>query len=68
MTRPPTNFRGDRAAVSTLGYLDVGSTSMIASAVAAGFAGIVTFFKVGGRKMLGGLSRKKTTAVEADKS
>ena len=34
-----------------LGYLDPGSGSMIASAIAAGFAGVVVVFKVGARRV-----------------
>jgi hypothetical protein len=41
------------------GYLDPGSGSMIASMVAAGFAGIVVVFKTGGRRMLGLFSPKR---------
>jgi hypothetical protein len=41
------------------GYLDPGSGSMIASVVAAGFAGIVVVFKTGGRRVLGLFSPKR---------
>lgn len=36
-----------------LGYLDPGSGSMIASAIAAGFAGVVVVFKMGFRRFAG---------------
>jgi hypothetical protein len=52
------------AAVSSLGYLDVGSTSMIASAIAGGFAAFVTFFKVTGRKLFGGFRKKAVDTTE----
>jgi hypothetical protein len=46
-----------------LSYLDPGSGSMIASAIAAGFAGIVIVFKVGARRVTGTFSRKRRRAA-----
>lgn len=45
------------------GYLDPGSTSMVASAIAAGFAGIVVVFKSGGRRIFGLFSPKRRKAA-----
>jgi hypothetical protein len=42
-----------------LGYLDPGSGSMIASAIAAGFAGVVVVFKVGARRAAALVSPKR---------
>ena len=46
-----------------VGYLDPGSTSMIASGIAAAFAGIVLFFKMGARRVLGMFSPKRRRAA-----
>ena len=46
-----------------LSYLDPGSGSMIASAIAAGFAGFVVVFKVGARRVTGVFSRKSRGAT-----
>lgn len=46
-----------------LAYLDAGSGSLIASAVAAGFAGIAVVVKVGFRRVFGALSPKKRRAL-----
>jgi hypothetical protein len=48
-----------------MGYLDAGSTSMIASAIAAGAAGFVMVFKVGFGKIVGVFSPKKRRAMAA---
>jgi hypothetical protein len=53
------------AAVRILAYLDGGSASMIASAVAAGFAGVAVVIKMGWRRMLTALSPKRRRAAEA---
>src|SRR5439155_627214 len=45
------------------GYFDPGSTSMIASGIAAAFAGIVLFFKMGARRVLGMFSPKRRRAA-----
>jgi hypothetical protein len=52
-----------RGSVRVLGYLDAGSGSMIASAVAAGAAGVAVVFKVGARKTMSALSPKKRKAA-----
>jgi hypothetical protein len=54
--------------VRILGYLDAGSGSMIASAVAAGFAGIAVVFKVGWRRTFGALSPKRRREAAAAKA
>jgi hypothetical protein len=46
-----------------LGYLDPGSGSMIASAIAAGFAGVVVVFKMGARRAVGFVSPKRRKAA-----
>ena len=46
-----------------LGYLDPGSGSLIASAIAAGFAGFVVLLKVGARRVTGVFSRKRRRAA-----
>lgn len=45
--------------MKVLAYLDASSGSMIASAVAAGFAGIVVVVKMGFRRVFGALSPKR---------
>ena len=44
-----------------LAYLDAQSGSVIASAVAAGFAGVAVVFKMWGRRLVGVFSRKQAT-------
>ena len=46
-----------------MGYLDAGSGSMVASAVAAGFAGVAVVFKVAYRRTFGMLSPKRRRAM-----
>jgi hypothetical protein len=46
----------------TLGYLDPGSISMFASAVAAGIAGVFVFFKGSAKRMFRAMSPKKRRA------
>jgi hypothetical protein len=48
--------------VRILGYLDPGSGSMIASAIAAGFAGVIVVFKMGARRAVGFASPKRRRA------
>jgi hypothetical protein len=43
-------------------YLDPGSGSMIAGAIAAGFAGMVVVFKTNARRVTGVFSRKNRSA------
>ncbi|HEY3832917.1 MAG TPA: hypothetical protein VGO03_11525 [Acidimicrobiia bacterium] len=51
------------------GYLDSGSGSMIASALAAGFGGVVVFFKMIGRKVANAVSpKRRRSAAEAAKT
>jgi hypothetical protein len=45
-----------------LGYLDPGSGSMIASAIAAGFAGIIVVFRTGAHRAIGVFSPKRRRA------
>ena len=47
----------------TIGYLDAGSGSMIASALAAGFGGIVVLFKMNARKVANVVSPKRRKAM-----
>jgi hypothetical protein len=47
----------------SLGYLDPGSGSMIASVIAAGFAGIIVMFKSTGRRALSVFSPKRRKAM-----
>jgi hypothetical protein len=47
-----------------VGYLDPGSTSMIASGIAAAFAGIVLFFKMRARSIAAMLSPKRRRAAK----
>jgi hypothetical protein len=49
-----------------LAYLDAGSGSVIASAIAAGFAGIAVVVKMGWRRTLGALSPKRRRAVATE--
>ena len=51
-----------------MGYLDAGSGSMIASAIAAGAAGFIMVFKVGVGKVFGVFSPKKRRAMAAAKA
>jgi hypothetical protein len=46
-------------------YLDASSGSMIAGAIAAGFAGIAVVFKVGWRRMVGVVSPKARAEAKA---
>lgn len=48
-----------------LAYLDANSGSLIASAIAAGFAGIAVVFKVGWRRTLAMVSPKKRAEAKA---
>jgi hypothetical protein len=48
-----------------LAYLDANSGSLIASAIAAGFAGIAVVFKMGWSRTLGFFSPKKRKAAKA---
>ena len=50
-----------------LAYLDANSGSLIASAIAAGFAGIAVVFKMGWSRTLGALSPKRRKAAKAAK-
>jgi len=47
----------------TVAYLDAGSGSVIASAIAAGFAGVAVVVKMGWRRTLGALSPKRRRAT-----
>jgi hypothetical protein len=47
-----------------LAYLDANSGSLIASAIAAGFAGIAVVFKLGWSKTIGFFSPKKRRAAK----
>ena len=49
-----------------LSYLDPGSGSMLAAALAGGFAGFVVFVKMYGHRLLGLVSKKHR--AEADKA
>lgn len=49
--------------MGVVAYLDAGSGSMIASAIAAGFAGIAVVVKVGFRRTVGALSPKRRRAA-----
>ena len=55
-----------------LAYLDANSGSLIASAIAAGFAGIAVVFKLGWSRTIGVLSPKRRRAtreaIAADKA
>jgi hypothetical protein len=51
--------------VRLMAYLDAGSGSMIASAIAAGGAGIAVLFKVGWRRMLMLFSPKRRREARA---
>jgi hypothetical protein len=58
---------GEREIMHVVGYLDPGSTSMIASGIAAAFAGIVLFFKMGARRVIGLFSpKRRRAAAESD--
>jgi hypothetical protein len=48
-----------------LAYLDANSGSLIASAIAAGFAGIAVVFKLGWSKTIGLFSPKQRRAAKA---
>jgi hypothetical protein len=48
-----------------LAYLDANSGSLIASAIAAGFAGIAVVFKMGWSRTIGMLSPKRRKAAKA---
>jgi hypothetical protein len=48
-----------------LAYLDANSGSLIASAIAAGFAGIAVVFKLGWSKTIGFFSPRKRRAAKA---
>ncbi len=48
-----------------LAYLDASSGSLIASALAAGFAGIAVVFKMGWSRTLGVLSPRRRRAARA---
>ncbi len=49
-----------------LAYLDAGSGSVVASAIAAGFAGIVVVVKMGWRRTFGALAPKRRRAAAAE--
>jgi hypothetical protein len=51
-----------------MGYLDAGSGSMIAGAIAAGAATIVMFFRHGANKVAGVFSPKRRKAAAAAKA
>ena len=51
-----------------LAYLDANSGSLIASAIAAGFAGIAVVFKLGWSRTIGFLSPKRRRAAKAEAS
>jgi hypothetical protein len=51
-----------------VGYLDANSGSMIASAIAAGFAGIAVVFKMGWHRTVGALSPKRRREAAAAKA
>ena len=48
-----------------IAYLDANSGSLIASAIAAGFAGIAVVFKLGWSRTVGFLSPKQRRAAKA---
>lgn len=48
----------------TVAYLDAGSGSVIASAVAAGFAGVAVVVKMGWRRTFGALSPRRRRAAD----
>jgi hypothetical protein len=48
-----------------LAYLDASSGSLIASAIAAGFAGVAVVFKMGWARTAGFLSPKKRREAQA---
>jgi hypothetical protein len=48
-----------------LAYLDANSGSLIASAIAAGFAGIAVVFKMGWSRTIGVFSPKRRRAAKA---
>jgi hypothetical protein len=54
--------------VRVIGYLDAGSGSMIASAIAAGAAGFIMVFRVGFGKIVGVFSPKRRRAMAAAKA
>ena len=49
-----------------LAYLDANSGSLIASAIAAGFAGIAVVFKLGWSRTISFLSPKRRRAAKAE--
>lgn len=51
-----------------LAYLDANSGSLIASAIAAGFAGIAVVFKLGWSRTISFLSPKRRRAARAEVS
>lgn len=53
------------ATVRVVGYLDAGSVSMLASAIAGAAAALVMFFKAGFGKVFGRLSPKRRRAAAA---
>jgi hypothetical protein len=54
--------------VRVIGYLDAGSGSMIASAIAAGAAGFIMVFKVGAGRVFGMFSPKRRREMAAAKA
>jgi hypothetical protein len=52
----------------TLGYLDPGSVSMVASAIAAGIAGVFVFFKTSARRTFAAMSPKRRRMAAEAKS
>ncbi len=52
--------------MNELAYLDANSGSMIAGALAAGFAGIAVVFKMWGQRVMGIFSRKQVEPPEPD--
>ena len=51
-----------------LAYLDAASGSMIAAALASGFAGIGVLFKMYGNRVLGVFSPKRRAAADATRA
>lgn len=51
-----------------VGYLDSSSVSMVASAIVAGFAGVVLVFKMGFRRIAALFSPKRRAELRAEKA
>lgn len=51
-----------------VGYLDSSSVSMVASAIVAGFAGIVLVFKMGFRRVAALFSPRRRAELRAEKA